>query len=70
MRAWCRRAGRSGIFAAVFVIADAATSFTIALLITFLGIGVVANVLIAYAVAGVFGERRQNQELLDAPPEG
>jgi hypothetical protein len=54
----------------VFVIADAATSFTIALLITFLGIGVVANVLIAYAVAGVFGERRQNQELLDGASEG
>jgi hypothetical protein len=35
---------------------------TLALLITFLGIGVVANLLIAYAVAEVFGERRQNQE--------
>lgn len=54
----------------MLVTADAALNFTIALLITFLGIGVVANVLIAYAIAGVFGERRQNQELLDAPPEG
>jgi hypothetical protein len=35
---------------------------TLALLITFLGIGVVANILIAYAVAQVMGERRQNQE--------
>ncbi|HWE08642.1 MAG TPA: hypothetical protein VG325_04775 [Solirubrobacteraceae bacterium] len=35
---------------------------TLALLITFLGIGVVANVLIVYAVGQVMAERRQNQE--------
>ncbi|MGH3267411.1 MAG: hypothetical protein ACRDNS_36120 [Trebonia sp.] len=35
---------------------------TLALLITFLGIGVIANLLIAYAVAQVMAERRQNQE--------
>lgn len=35
---------------------------TLALLITFLGIGLVANILIAYAVAQVMVERRQNQE--------
>jgi hypothetical protein len=35
---------------------------TLALLITFLGIGIVANVLIAYAVGQVMAERRQNQE--------
>jgi hypothetical protein len=35
---------------------------TLALLITFLGIGVVANVLIVYAVAQVMAERKQNQE--------
>lgn len=40
-----------------------AASFTICLLITFLGIGVVANILIAYAAAGVAGERSQNAEL-------
>jgi hypothetical protein len=34
----------------------------VALLITFLGIGVVANLLIVYAVAQVLAERRQNQE--------
>jgi hypothetical protein len=34
----------------------------LALLITFLGIGLVANLLIAYAVAQVMAERRQNQE--------
>jgi phage shock protein PspC (stress-responsive transcriptional regulator) len=35
---------------------------TIALLITFLGIGVVVNVLIVYIVAQVLAERKQNQE--------
>jgi energy-converting hydrogenase Eha subunit E len=35
---------------------------TLALLITFLGIGVVANLLIVYAVAQVMAERRQNRE--------
>jgi F0F1-type ATP synthase assembly protein I len=35
---------------------------TIALLITFLGIGLIANVLIVYIVAQVLAERRQNQQ--------
>ena len=35
---------------------------TIALLLTFLGIGVIANVLIVYVVAQVMAERKQNQE--------
>jgi len=35
---------------------------TIALLLTFLGIGVIANVLIVYVVAQVLAERKQNQE--------
>jgi membrane protein implicated in regulation of membrane protease activity len=35
---------------------------TLALLITFLGIGVVANLLIVYAVGQVLAERRQNHE--------
>jgi hypothetical protein len=35
---------------------------TIALLITFLGIGVIANLLIVYIVAQVLAERRENQE--------
>ena len=34
----------------------------IALLITFIGIGVVANLLVVYAVGQVLAERRQNQE--------
>ena len=35
---------------------------TLALLLTFLGVGIIANVLIAYAIAQVFAERKQNQE--------
>jgi hypothetical protein len=35
---------------------------TLALLVTFLGIGVIANVLIVYVVAQVLVERKQNQE--------
>jgi F0F1-type ATP synthase assembly protein I len=35
---------------------------TVAVLITFLGIGLIANVLIIYIVAQVLAERRQNQE--------
>jgi hypothetical protein len=34
---------------------------TLALIITFIGIGVVANILIIYVIAQVLGERRQNQ---------
>jgi phage shock protein PspC (stress-responsive transcriptional regulator) len=39
-----------------------ALGFTLALLATFLGIGVVVNVLIVYVVAQVMAERKQNQE--------
>ncbi len=35
---------------------------TLALLITFLGIGLIANLLIVYAVGQALAERRQNQE--------
>ncbi len=35
---------------------------TIALLLTFLGIGVIVNVLIIYIVAQVLAERKENQE--------
>ena len=35
---------------------------TVALLITFLGVGVIANVLIVYVIAQVIAERRDNQE--------
>jgi phage shock protein PspC (stress-responsive transcriptional regulator) len=42
--------------------ADQALGQTLALLVTFLGIGVVVNVLIVYIVAQVMAERKQNQE--------
>jgi HD-like signal output (HDOD) protein len=35
---------------------------TLALALTFLGIGIIANLLIAYAVLQAWGERKQNQE--------
>ena len=35
---------------------------TIALLLTFLGIGVIVNVVIVYIVAQVLAERKENQE--------
>jgi hypothetical protein len=42
--------------------ADHALGMTLALLATFLGIGVVVNLLIAFIVGQVFAERRQNRE--------
>ena len=39
-----------------------ATGQTIALLITFLGIGVLVNVLILYVIAQVMAEHKENQE--------
>ena len=39
-----------------------AAGTTIALLLTFLGIGIIANILIVYVVAQVMAERRENQE--------
>jgi hypothetical protein len=35
---------------------------TLALLATFLGVGVIVNVLVVYIVAQVLAERKQNQE--------
>ena len=43
---------------------------TLALAITFLGIGIVANLLIGYAVFTAMAERRQNQERIDAYDRG
>ncbi|HKG04649.1 MAG TPA: hypothetical protein VKB03_15860 [Conexibacter sp.] len=42
--------------------ASPAFTFTFGLLVTFLGIGVIANILIAYAVIQVLGERQQNED--------
>jgi phage shock protein PspC (stress-responsive transcriptional regulator) len=46
---------------AMLISADA-LGMTLALLATFLGIGVIVNVLIVYIVAQVMAERKQNQE--------
>jgi hypothetical protein len=50
--------------ASILGLGDSPSSFgqTLALLITFLGIGVVANLLIVYTVGQVLAERKQNQE--------
>ncbi|MEA2210915.1 MAG: hypothetical protein QOF83_863 [Solirubrobacteraceae bacterium] len=55
-------------FADILGLGHSVSSFgqTLALLITFLGIGVIANLLIAYTVAQVLAERRQNQERMQA----
>jgi len=46
----------------VVLASSPAFSFTFGLLVTFLGIGVIANVLIVYAIVQVLGERQQNAE--------
>ena len=51
----------------MLVAADQATGQTLALLATFLGIGVVVNLLIVYVVAQVLAERKQNQEPTEGP---
>jgi len=50
--------------ASILGLGNSPSSFgtTLALLLTFLGIGVIANVLIVYTVAQVLAERRQNRE--------
>jgi hypothetical protein len=46
----------------MLVDANQALGQTLALLATFLGIGVLVNVVIIYIVAQVLSERKQNQE--------
>lgn len=46
----------------MLVAASTALKFDFGLLVTFLGIGVIANVLIVYAVVQVLGERRENEQ--------
>ena len=46
----------------MLITADEATGQTIALLLTFLGIGVIVNLLIVYIVAQVMAEHKQNKE--------
>jgi hypothetical protein len=49
---------------------DEATSKTIGLLVTFIGIGIIVNVILVYVAIQIRGERRQNQEYLTSrkPP--
>ncbi len=49
---------------------SAAVSKDIGLIVTFVGIGIVVNVIIIYIAIQVRGERRQNQEYLSSrrPP--
>jgi hypothetical protein len=48
----------------MLVLASSSNSLgqTLALLATFIGIGVVVNLLVVYIIAQVLGERKQNQE--------
>ncbi len=46
----------------MLVAADQAFGQTFALLVTFLGIGLLVNLLIVYIVVQVFAERKQNRE--------
>jgi hypothetical protein len=47
----------------VLLATSIALKFDFGLLVTFLGIGVIANVLIGYAIVQVLGERRENEQL-------
>ena len=46
----------------MLVLGNAAVAETIALAVTFLGIGVVVNVLVVYIIGGILAERRENRE--------
>ena len=46
----------------MFVTASSSLGYTLALLATFVGIGIVVNVLVIYIVAQVVAERKQNRE--------
>jgi hypothetical protein len=43
---------------------DPATSKTIGLLITFIGIGIVVNIILVYIAVQIHGERKQNREYM------
>jgi hypothetical protein len=54
----------------MLILGTAALNEDIALLVTFLGVGVVVNVLIVYIIGEVFAERRQNQERRERGSQG
>jgi hypothetical protein len=43
---------------------DPATSKTIGLLVTFIGIGIIVNIIVVYIAVLIIGERRQNKTYL------
>ena len=55
----------------MLIAADQAFSKTFGLVVTFVGVGLVVNVIIIYIAIQIRGERRQNEELLSSrrPPE-
>ncbi len=57
------------IAASILSLGDKPSAFgqTLALLLTFLGIGVLVNLLIVYIIAQVLAERKQNQEYRQGP---
>ena len=44
------------------ILADQALGQTLALLVTFVGVGIFVNILVAYIIIQVLGERKQNRE--------
>ncbi len=48
---------------------DEAFVKTFGLLVTFVGIGIIVNIIIIYIVILVIGERRQNKEYLSSGPD-
>jgi hypothetical protein len=55
----------------VLIASSEAFSKTFGLIVTFVGIGVIVNIIVVYLAIQVRGERRQNEELLSSrrPPE-
>jgi len=50
-------------------LADQSFTMTLGLLITFIGIGLIANAIIVFILAQVRGERRENQDYLRSRPD-
>ncbi len=48
----------------MLIASSEATTHTIGLLITFVGIGIIVNIIIVYILIQVRGERSQNEEFL------
>jgi hypothetical protein len=57
-----RRVDQVGSSPMLAMAVDQATGQTLALLVTFLGVGLLVNVMIIYIILQVLAERRQNRE--------